>query len=93
VTISITFTGRNAPDVQAWLGAPDGTSHFVTKSATAPTGGQAWRFVRGGQAWPNGTAAAVHDPESGEWLPVARGDTIVRARSGKITVLRPAAPR
>ena len=84
------FTGRNTADVREWVNelSPDGVSWFVTKSMTAPTGMQAWRFVRAGQEWPEGTDAAVYDHVMDSWVPLARGDTIVRTGVTRYDVLR-----
>lgn len=92
MTISIRFAERNAADVRDWVNehAPDGVSWFVTQSMTAPTGMQAWRYIREGKDWPSQTHGAVFDPVSQDWLPINRGDTIVRRRDGSHAVLTPA---
>lgn len=76
------FTGSNARSVRAWVNEhpdrPDGESWFVTKSMAASTGGQAWRYVKADRDWPDNVAGAVYDPVVGDWLPVTRGQALVR---------------
>lgn len=78
----IIYTGRNTADVRAFVDSehPDRTTEtwFVTRNQTAPTGGQAWRYIKADQTWPDDIAAAVYDPADGHWLPVRRGDIIRR---------------
>lgn len=78
----IIYTGRNATDVRAFIEADDqqrgGETWFVTRNQAAPTGGQAWRYIKGDAKWPDTVAAAVYDPAYGDWQPVERGDIIRR---------------
>ena len=80
----MTFTGRNAAAVKAWVNetAPTGTTYFVSRSMAASTGGQAWRFVSAGHDWPHAVSAAVYDEQADEWRPVTPGDVIVRTTTG-----------
>lgn len=84
------FTGANGAKVKAWVNAGVDwvQSWFVTKGMTASTGGQAWRYVKGGEHWPDEVTAAVYDHRNDEWLPVRPGDRIVR-KDGTYTVERP----
>lgn len=91
MTEQITYTGRNTREVRAFVdpGEGDGMPRqtwFVTRTQTAPTGGQAWRYVRAnaadGSEWDDTVAAAVFDPAYGDWTPVRRGDIIRRAALG-----------
>ena len=74
------FTGRNTAQMREWANehAPKGSSWFLTKSQTAPSGGQAWRYVMGEEKWPTAVDAAVYCPTAEEWLPVHKGDTLVQ---------------
>lgn len=85
-TDEMTYTGRNTEDVRDWVNADPGCgSHetwFLTKNQSAPTGGQAWRYVKDQQGWDDKVMAAVYDPRTGNWTPVRRGDTIERQGSG-----------
>lgn len=78
---SVVFTGRNAAEVRAFVDPADSIhGWFITRAQTAPTGGQAWRYVKDGQTWPDDVVAALYDPAWGDWSPVRRGDTIRRVR-------------
>lgn len=94
--LSMVFTGKNTAEMKTWASehAPKGSAWFLTKSQTAPSGGQAWRFVMGEEKWPTAVDAAVYDPGPGEWLPVHKGDTVVQFADGdkvRFRVLRPVA--
>lgn len=89
----IIWTGANARAVRALVHdghdtAPGGHKEtwFLTRAATAPTGGQAWRYARANAAddadWGDGVTAAVYDPRRGAWLPLRPGDTIRVAGTG-----------
>jgi hypothetical protein len=86
-TATIVFTGRNGAEVRDWVNGapdvPDGQTWFITKGMTAPTGGQAWRYAQGEQAWGEDVRAAIYDPGRGDWLPVRRGDIIRRDAGGE----------
>lgn len=75
------FTGRNSAELRAWLAervTPEEPYEtcLVTKGQSASTGGQAWRYVRGDDAWPTEVSAAVYDPARGEWSPLRPGDFV-----------------
>lgn len=80
---SIQFTGRNATPVLDWLtheaGMPATERWFLTKGMTAATGGQAWRYARDGQDWPDAIKAAVYSPSLGAWYAVEPGMVFRRA--------------
>lgn len=88
---SMVYTGRNSQEVRAFIdnGIEWIDSWFVTKGQTASTGGQAWRYIRDGQKWPEDVAAAVFSIATETWLPVRRGDSIMRADDGDLSVKRP----
>lgn len=84
---SITYDGKNGAAVRRWVNADAGVdaereTWFMTRGMSNPTGNQAWRYAKGDDEWPEGTRAAVYDPRTGRWLPVAVGDAIVRQGSG-----------
>jgi hypothetical protein len=86
---SIQFTGRNATPVLDWLtreaGMPATERWFLTKGMTAATGGQAWRYARDGQEWPDDVKAAVYSPTLGSWYAVAP-DSVFRREDGHVWV-------
>ena len=59
---------------------------FITKSMTASTGGQAWRYVKhtnGGAEWPDSVKAAVYVHLSGAWVPVHDGEWVIKGGEGE----------
>lgn len=85
----ITWDGRNSRAVRAFIesiGCDPNERWFITRSETASSGGQAWRYVKaasvGPAAWGDDVKAAVYDPRVGLWRAVRRGTTIRRAGSG-----------
>lgn len=81
----IQFTGANARAVHAWIHDVGGMrGDFVARSATASTGGQAWRYVAANAApdthWPTTVRGAVLTHAG--WVPVNDGDTIYAVSGG-----------
>lgn len=87
----ITVTRESRP-LKAFCNAhadrPAHETWFLTRNSTAPTGGQAWRYVMDERKWLSDVVFAVYDPRSGAWLPLRVGDQIVRQDGGH-AVLRP----
>lgn len=83
--MSMLFIGSNGSEVREWVDShpkvPEGETWFVSRAMTAPTGGQAWRYVKD-EDWSSDVPAAVYDVRRGHWVPVMRGDVIERQGPG-----------
>lgn len=72
--------GRRVDDWQTW---------FITKSMTASSGGQAWRYISEGKNWSSEIVAAVYDHLHETWVGVKKGQFILRGTKGEFWPIDP----
>src|SRR5689334_15159043 len=86
---SVRYSGRNGPEMRQFINGcperPENETWFMTKSQAGVVDSQAWYYVRESvevpEGW-SGALACVFDPRSEKWLPLRKGDAVVREDGG-----------